>query len=270
MTPKIALVTGASSGIGRATALLLEQRGFRVFGTTRRQVGTAPQPVEMLTLDVRSDDSARSCVDQLLNRTGGRLDVLVNCAGYALTGAVEETTIDEAKAQFETNFFGVVRMIDAVLPVMRRAGEGRIVTIGSLAGLLSIPYIPFYSATKFALEGLSEALWHELKPLGISVTLIEPAFVRTDLAQHGEVASRSLPSYGASRRNAAEAIQRFVERGIAPDEVANSVVRVVETTPPPLRYRVGREAKWLPRLKNVAPWTVFATGVRRRFGLDAR
>ena len=151
------LITGASSGIGRATAQLLTERGFTVYGTARRPDRATPEQFRLLALDVRSDDSVRACVDQVLSQTG-RLDVLFNNAGYALTGAAEETSLAEAKAQFETNFFGTVRMVNAVLPGMRKAGAGRIVNIGSLAGLTAIPFSAFYCATKFALEAYSEAL----------------------------------------------------------------------------------------------------------------
>ena len=168
------LVTGASSGIGKATALLLKREGFTVFGTTRRPDAVGPQEFPMLGLDVRSDDSVKALFDKV-----GRLDVLIDNAGYALTGAAEETTLAEAKAQFETNFFGAVRVVNAALPAMRAARAGKIIIIGSLAGLTAIPFSAFYSATKYALEGYAEALWHELRPFGIAVTLVEPGFVHT-------------------------------------------------------------------------------------------
>ena len=162
------LVTGASSGIGQVIAQLLTERGFTVYGTSRKPTGT------LIPLDVRSDESVRACVDRV-----GTIDVLVNNAGYTLMGSAEETSVDEAKAQLETNFFGVVRMVKAVLPAMRQARAGKIITIGSLAGITAIPFGAFYTASKFALEGYTEALWHELRPFGIHVTLIEPGQVET-------------------------------------------------------------------------------------------
>src|SRR5438093_6251879 len=146
-----ALVTGASSGIGQAIALRLASRGIHVFGTARQPAQAQSAPFEVLPLDVRSEESVEQCVELALSRAG-KLDVLVNNAGYALTGAAEETSIEEAKAQFDTNFFGAVRVVNAVLPAMRKAGTGKIINIGSLAGLTAIPFMPFYSATKFALE----------------------------------------------------------------------------------------------------------------------
>jgi short-subunit dehydrogenase len=153
---KVALVTGASSGIGAAVGQLLHQKGFLVFGTSRNAKPVSPNEFPMLRLDVNSDDSVRECVTEIQARAG-RVDVLVNNAGYALSGAAEETSVEEAKEQFETNFFGVVRMVKAVLPAMRAAQAGRIINIGSLAGLMAIPYNSFYCGTKFALEAYSEA-----------------------------------------------------------------------------------------------------------------
>src|SRR6058998_1295203 len=184
--PQTVLVTGTSSGIGQAIARLLAERGFNVFGTARKPAAGRSSNVTMVALDVRSDDSVRSCVQQVLSQTG-RIDVLVNNAGYTLMGAAEETSLDEAKAQLETNFFGVVRMVKAVLPRMRKAGSGKIINIGSLAGITAIPFGSFYTASKFALEGYTEALWHELRPFGIHATLIEPGFVSTPIGDSTQV-----------------------------------------------------------------------------------
>ena len=262
------LVTGASSGIGKATALLLKREGFTVFGTTRRPEAIGGQDFPMLALDVRSDASVKACFDAVFSKVG-RLDVLVDSAGYALTGAAEETTLAEAKDQFETNFFGAVRVVNAALPAMRTARAGKIIILGSLAGLIAIPFSAFYSATKFALEGYSEALWHELRPFGISVTLVEPGFVRTRLNDASQIPAGPLPVYEASEKRALRAIDGAISRGIPPERVARCVLGIVRSDRPRLRYRVGTDATWLPRLKNVAPWGFFAAGVRRSFGLDS-
>ena len=223
----------------------------------------------MLKLDVNSDASANACVSDVLARAG-RLDVLVNNAGYALTGAAEETSIEEAKEQFETNFFGVVRMVKAALPQMRAARSGRIITIGSLAGLMAIPFNAFYSGTKFALEGYMEALWFELAPFGTAVSLIEPGFVRTAINQTTRIAAEPLGAYDGPRDRAMAIVDRSVDKGIAPEIVANAVFRAAQTRNPRLRYRVGADSRWLPRLKNAAPWNFFAFGVRRTFELAAK
>src|SRR3989475_1979116 len=258
------LVTGASSGIGQAIAQLLAQRGYNVFGTARKPAAAPRTGITMVAVDVRSADLVRSCVERLRSQAGRR-DVLVNTAGYNLMGAAEETSLEEAKSQFETNFFGVVRMVNAVLPVMRKAGAGKIVNIGSLAGITAIPFGGFYTASKFALEGYSEALWHELRPLGISVSVIEPGFVHTAIGDATEVAEPTLQAYDPVRTRATSALGRQVKGGIPPGAVAKAVLRAIESRTPSLRYRVGTDAAWFPRLKQVMPWPLFAVGVRRTF-----
>ena len=254
--PQTVLVTGASSGIGQAIAQLLTARGFTVFGTSRKPTGN------LIPLDVRSDDSVRACVERV-----GKIDVLVNNAGYSLMGSAEETSLDEAKAQLETNFFGVVRMVKAVLPGMRKAGAGKIITIGSLAGITAIPFGAFYTASKFALEGYTEALWHELRPFGIHVTLIEPGFIATSIGESTQIAAAPLSAYDGVRQRATHALDQHVKDGISPDAVAQRVLRVIQSRSPTLRYRVGTDAAWFPRLKSVLPWPLFAVGVRRTFAV---
>ena len=181
---KIALVTGVSSGVGRATAALLSERGFRVFGTMRRpnQTNGELRNVELIALDVRENESVRSCLQRVLDQAG-RIDALVNNAGYTLIGALEETSLQEAKEVFETNFFGVLQMSQAALPKMREQGYGRIVNVGSVAGFLPMPYQGIYAASKHALEGYSESLDHEVRQFGVRVSVIEPGFVRTNIAR---------------------------------------------------------------------------------------
>jgi len=266
--PKTVLVTGASSGIGAAVAQLFHRRGFLVFGTSRSAGPGSVHEFPLLKLDVNSDASAKACVDEVLARAG-RLDVLVNNAGFALGGAVEETSIEEAKEQFETNFFGVVRMVKAALPHMRAGRSGRIITIGSLAGLMAIPYNAFYTGTKFALEGYMEALWFELRPFGISVSLVEPGFVHTAINQAARFVAQPLAAYDGPRDRALAVIDRSIEKGIAPELVANAVLRAAQSKSTRLRYRVGADAHWLPRLKHATPWNFFAAGVRRTFELDS-
>jgi len=180
-TPKVVLITGASSGNGQATAQLLAERGHRVFGTSRNPVSAKrPSDYKLLTLDVCSEDSVKACVESVLKQADG-IDVLVNNAGYELGGALEEISLDEAQAQFETNFFGVVRMVRAILPTMRQQKHGQIINISSLAGIVAVPFLGMYSASKFALEGYAEALRHEAKPFNIQVSLIEAGFLNTPL-----------------------------------------------------------------------------------------
>jgi short-subunit dehydrogenase len=261
------LVTGASSGIGQATAQLLAERGFTVFGTARKPEAAKSAGMTMVPLDVRSDDSVRACVQQVVAKAG-RIDVLVNNAGYLVTGAAEETSVEEAKAQLETNFFGVVRMVNAVLPAMRAARAGKIINISSLAGSTAIPFSAFYTASKFALEGYSEALWHEVRPFGISVSLVEPGFVNTPIiGEASPVAAHTLPAYDTTRERMLAAFGKSLKGGIPPEQVARRVLQIIEQANPGLRYRVGTDATWLPRLRSVLPWSLYAAGVRKTFAV---
>jgi len=179
MNGKVALITGASSGIGQATAERLADAGYTVFGTSRRAAPGAGRAFEMLTLDVTSESSVAAAVEEVVRRAG-RVDVLVNNAGFGVApAAAEESSLEQAQAIFDTNFFGVVRMTRAVVPHMRKEGGGRIINIGSVLGFLPMPYGALYAATKHAIEGYSESLDHELRTRGIRVSVIEPAYTKT-------------------------------------------------------------------------------------------
>src|SRR5712692_5112887 len=206
---KVALVTGVSSGIGQATASLLVDRGFRVFGTMRKPSGTDGQlaNVELVRLDVRDEESVRSCVRTVLDRAG-RIDALVNNAGHSLIGSSEETSMEEAKEVFETNFFGVLRMIQAVLPTMREQRSGRIVNISSVLGFLPAPYMGIYAASKHALEGYSESLDHEIRIFGVRAVLVEPVLTRTNLFKTEKTVAAGLDAYADQRKRFAELIQQ--------------------------------------------------------------
>src|SRR5262245_11930099 len=223
---QVVQITGASSGVGQSTARLLSQHGYRVFGTSRNPTSTEPMGgVEMLPLDVRADESVRPCIEAVINQVG-RLDVLINNAGYELAGALEELSSDEARAQFETNFFGVVRMVDAVLPLMRRQKGGHIINVSSLSGLSAIPFMGVYSASKFALEGYTEALRHEVKPFNIHVSLTEAGFLKTPMMHHRQVAANRLAEYDPWRQRALNAIRVQEEKGPGPDVVAETVLDI--------------------------------------------
>src|SRR5438105_3023117 len=179
LNKSIALVTGASSGIGKATAERLATAGYKVYGTSRRGAQSGQRLFEMLSLDVTSDESVAAAVAEVI-RLDGRIDLLVNNAGFGVApAAAEESSIEQARSIFETNFFGIVRMTRAVVPHMRLQGSGRIINIGSVLGFLPMPYGALYSATKHAIEGYSESLDHELRTRGIRVSVIEPAYTKT-------------------------------------------------------------------------------------------
>jgi NAD(P)-dependent dehydrogenase (short-subunit alcohol dehydrogenase family) len=265
---KVVLITGASSGVGQSTARLLSQSGYKVFGTSRNPASAETIPaVEMLALDVRSDDSARACVKAVAGQVG-RLDALVNNAGYELAGALEELSLDEAKAQFETNFFGVVRMVKAALPIMRQQKSGQIVNVSSLSGLSPIPFMGIYSASKFALEGYTEALRHELKPFGIHVSQIEPGFLKTGMMDRRQVAAERIGEYDPWRQRAFKAIRNHEEKGPGPELVAETVLQILSSKTPRLRYLAGGQAKFLSRLRWFLPAGAYEQGTRSAFALD--
>ncbi|MCI0422668.1 MAG: oxidoreductase [Acidobacteria bacterium] len=267
---KVALVTGVSSGIGRATATLLLDRGFRTFGTLREmnRASEFSTSLELVRLDVREEESVRSCVQAVLDQAG-RIDLLVNNAGCALVGSLEETSIEEARATFETNFFGVLRMCQAVLPSMRKKGGGRIANISSVLGFLPGPYQGIYTASKHALEGYSESLDHEVRQFGIRISLIEPGFTRTSIGQNARVASEALEAYANERKRVLDAIQKSIATGADPGAVASVVLEALTSRSPRLRYPAGREAKFLSRLRKFAPSRLLDNGLRKQFGLQA-
>ncbi|MEM3087425.1 MAG: SDR family NAD(P)-dependent oxidoreductase [Halobacteria archaeon] len=266
---RVVLVTGASSGIGQATARLLAREGFRVFGTSRKPAAGKVDGVEMVPLDVTSEATVRECVETVLNRAG-RVDGLVNNAGHELAGAVEETALEDAKAQFETNFFGTHRMTRAVLPHMRARRSGHLVTIGSLAGVIPIPFVGFYSATKFALEGYTEALRHEVRPFGIRVSIVEPSFMRTGLQGARRWASEEIPDYGPWRSRAMGRVTLYENRDPHPEKVAAVVLRILRSPNPRLRHPVGRNARAYALGRRLMAEPLFERGTRRFFALDSK
>jgi NAD(P)-dependent dehydrogenase (short-subunit alcohol dehydrogenase family) len=262
----IVLITGAFSGVGRATAHVLAEHGYKVLGTSRNPDFCDAIPgVEMLKLDVRSDAAVSACVD-----AAGPIDVLVNNAGYELAGAAEETSLDEVTAQFETNFFGVARMVKAVLPIMRRQKRGRIINVSSLAGIAPAPFMSFYSASKFALEGYTAGLRQEVVPFNIHVSLVEVGFLRTPMMEHRQVAREQIEDYSPWRQSAFDAIATAERQGPGPELVAQTIRTIIESRKPRLHYVAGRQANLVSRLQRWLPDAVFEKGVRRSFGLDRR
>lgn len=235
---KVVLVTGASAGIGRACAEYLQRRGDRVYGTSRDWSTRSPAPFEMIAMDVTQDESVQRAVDDLLTREG-RIDAVVNNAGSGIAGAIEDTPVEEARAQFEANFFGALRVCRAVLPAMRAQRHGTIVNMSSIAGLIGIPYEGMYSASKFALEGMSEVLRMEVKPFGVRVVLVEPGDHHTEFTDQ----RRALPASEAYAKDFAAALaimQKDERSGRAPETVAPLVARIIDHPSPRLRYRTGK------------------------------
>jgi NAD(P)-dependent dehydrogenase (short-subunit alcohol dehydrogenase family) len=269
-TMGVALVTGASSGIGAATAARLAAAGYTVYGTSRQGAGSsaAPLPFTMLALDVTSDASVDAAVAQVLAREG-RIDVLVNNAGFGVAPAgAEESTLEQASAIFDTNFFGLVRMTRAMIPAMRRQRSGRIVNIGSVLGFLPMPYMALYSATKHAVAGYSGSLDHELRTLGIRVAVVEPAYIRTSFDANLIAPDAPLAVYEEVRAAVTRRMRDVLVGADGPDVVAEMVLTAATATQPALRYAQGlaRRLQWLRRF---APARVLDAGVRRDLGLPA-
>jgi NAD(P)-dependent dehydrogenase (short-subunit alcohol dehydrogenase family) len=264
--PKVVLVTGASAGIGLATADRLHRSGWTVVGASRRV--TSPGTWHPVTMDVDDDDDVNRGVGAVVEQHG-RLDAVVAAAGWGLAGAVEATPIADAKAQLETNFWGVVRVVQASLPVMRRQGGGRIVMMSSIGGLIALPFQAFYSASKFALEGYGEALAYEVRPFGIQVTLVEPGNFRTGFTE----ARRRVPdtpdgSYAAAADKAITLMARDEARGGSPEDVAAVVERVLNARHPRRRVSVGKasERVGIPA-KRLLPHELFEKGAASSLGV---
>jgi NAD(P)-dependent dehydrogenase (short-subunit alcohol dehydrogenase family) len=264
---KVALVTGASSGIGEAIAQRLHAAGYYVYGTSRRGGVSLRNAYKMLPLDVTSEDSVAAAVSEVI-QLEGRVDLLVNNAGFGTAAAgAEESSIEQAKAIFETNFFGVVRMTRAVVPHMRREGSGRIINISSVLGFLPMPYGALYSASKHALEGYSESLDHELRTRGIRVSTVEPAYTRTQFEANALAADRPLAEYGQVRAHVDAVTNEQFAKGDDPMVVAEAVLEAATAERPKLRYTAGKRARFLSLLRAFAPASAVDAGIRKNLRL---
>ena len=195
------------------------------------------------------------------------MDILINNAGYLLSGAIEETSIQEAKSQFETNFFGVARMVKTVLPIMRQQRRGQIINISSTAGLDPHPFGGFYSASKFALKGYTEALRHEVKRFNITVSIIELGFFKTNISNVARLSAETIDDYTEMRQRVLSIIQEGVQNGQNPKLIANTILRIIQSRLPRLRYTVGK-GTWSSRMKGIIPESMYERGTRRYWKLD--
>lgn len=260
---RTAIVTGASSGIGQATAEALVRAGYRVFGTSRK-AGASPTQVSMLTCDVTDDESVSALISTVLAQTG-RIDLLVNNAGIGLLGGAEEFSIPQVQALFDVNLFGVIRMTNAVLPSMRQGGQGRIINIGSILGLVPAPYSAHYSAVKHALEGYSESLDHEIRAFNIRVSVIEPAFVRTVFDQNGIEPDSQIREYDHARAGFRALLGEVMPKADLPEVVAKVVVKAATDIRPQHRYTAGKTARQISLLRRFAPAGFFDKALRKEF-----
>jgi short-subunit dehydrogenase len=264
---KTAFITGASSGIGKAAALALVNEGYRVIGSSRSaKPGETSDGVRMIACDVRSDTSVAAAI-AMVHSELGRIDLLVNNAGFGLSGAAEESSIDQVRALFETNFHGVVRVTNAVLPIMRSQGRGRILNVGSGLGLIPAPYNAYYAATKHALEGYSESLDHELREFGVRVAIIEPAWTRTSFDGSTVHADKPLATYDLSRAKYNVAWVRAMAAADTAESVAETIALAARDRAPRLRYPSGKAARRAAFARRFLPRSVFDKSLRAQFGL---
>ena len=264
----VALVTGASSGIGEATAQRLATAGYTVYGTSRRGVQAGRRSFQMLPLDVTRDESVEEAVKAVL-RQHGHIDLLVNNAGFGVAAAAaEESSIEQAKAIFDTNFFGLVRMTRAVVPHMRRQGYGRIVNIGSVLGFLPMPYMALYSATKHAVAGYSESLDHELRTQGIRVSVVEPAYINTPFDANLMKPDAPLDVYREIRAGVEKRVKEVLVGADGPDVVAEVVLKAATAARPKIHYTPGLASR-MQLLRRFAPASVLDAGIRRDLRLAA-
>jgi NAD(P)-dependent dehydrogenase (short-subunit alcohol dehydrogenase family) len=260
---KVVVVTGSSSGIGLQTSLMLARNGFITYATMRTPergtvIKTAVEkenlPIKVVELDVTDDDSVKGAI-RTIESDAGRIDVLVNNAGYALGGALEDLSIEEIKAQYETNLLGLIRVTQSVLPIMRRQKSGIIVNLSSGAGIFGIPGASAYTSTKFAVEGLSESIGYELEPFGIKVVLIEPGFIQTNFANAMVIAKNAqdpTSPYSQILQRVAANSAEATKSGSSPDLVAKVILNAVTKPNPNLRYLVGKDVEnWVASKKSL-------------------
>jgi NAD(P)-dependent dehydrogenase (short-subunit alcohol dehydrogenase family) len=264
----VAIVTGASGGIGEATARALAAAGYRVFGTSRRSPATRLPGVEYLVCDVTNDESVRAAVGEVLQKTA-RIDLLVNNAGVGLIAGAEESSLEQAKSLFDVNLFGVIRLTNAVLPIMRRQGAGRIVNISSVMGLIPAPFMALYAASKHALEGYSESLDHEIRSSGVRVVLVEPAYTRTSFEGNVYRADQELGLYQAARTNAEGVMRDAMKVADSPELVASAVAKAASEANPHRRYAAGRTARQVSLLRRFVPASAFDRSLRKQMRLPA-
>lgn len=281
---KVAIITGSSTGIGFETSLMLARNGFHTYATMRKlEVGSKQitdisknenLPLQAVQLDVDNDKSVIDAINNIVMEKD-RIDVVVNNAGYALIGAFEENSMEEIKAQFETNFFGAVRIMQVVIPIMRKQRSGRIVNITSMGGRVAIPLDSIYHATKFALEGLSESIQYELEPFGIKVILIEPGAIGSNFWKNLKMAAKasSLDNnnnspYRQLVDNILGTFKQIEQNTIHPSEVAKVILQAVLSDNPDFRYVIGKDAAMMLEARRNMPDREFENLMKKQFNLQ--
>lgn len=258
----VTVITGVSSGFGKATAEMLAARGHKVYGIARREMHHAQ--IDYRQCDVRDFNAVKTLIDSIIQEQG-QIDVLINNAGMGIGGSLELATTEEIDMQMGTNFMGCVNMCRATLPYMRKARHGRIINLSSIGGLMGLPYQGFYSASKFAIEGFSEALSAEVKRFGIDISIVEPGDFATNFtaSRRNSQASMDDPDYGPVFRNSLDIIEKEENGGFKPDILAARIVKIAECRHPRLHYVVANlEQKLSVLLKRILPGGMFVNILR--------
>ena len=276
---KVAIITGSSSGIGFETSVLLARNGFHTYAAVRNLDKSQPLTdmakkdglsIQVIELDVSNDKSVKDAINMVLSENK-RIDVVVNNAGYALAGSFEEMSMDEIKSQFETNFFGAIRVIQGVLPTMRNQRNGRIVNLSSLGGRIAIPLDSAYHGTKFALEGLSESLQYEVEQFGIKIIIIEPGAIKSNFFNNLKMASKAQrpdSPYTQMMQKLNSGFSFILENAAHPVEVAKVILAAVTSEDPQLRYTVGDDAAMILQAKRTMSDTEFRNLMKKQFLSD--
>jgi short-subunit dehydrogenase len=255
---KVVLITGASSGIGKSIGEFLTEKGFKVYGTSRNPENYLDSKFELLSLDVRNPESIRISIDYVLEKSG-KIDVVINNAGVGITGPIEEIPMQEIKNNFETNFFGPISVIQAILPQMRKQKSGLIINITSIAGYMGLPFRGIYSASKGALELITESLNMEVKPFGINITNVAPGDFATNIASgrfHAPVIEGS--DYKKTYGNNLKTMNEHVDSGGNPLEMAEAIYKIIQTSNPKIHYKVGSFIqKFSIVLKRILPDKIY-------------
>jgi NAD(P)-dependent dehydrogenase (short-subunit alcohol dehydrogenase family) len=276
----VALVTGSSSGIGFETVLLLARSGFHTYASMRNlekskkitEIANKKKlPLQVVQIDVNDEGSVEEAIDKIVAENKG-IDVLVNNAGYGLFGSLEDLSIEEIKAQFETNFFGAIRLTQKVLPAMRMQNSGgTIVNVSSVGGLVGVPVLSAYNSTKFALEGLSESMSYELEQFGIRVVIIEPGFIRTNIMNSSISAKKSLESkspYFSLMQKVQNYFKSMMDNASSsspPEEVAKTILQAITSENPQLRYTVGNDSATIMQAKRTMSDAEFGNLIKQQF-----
>jgi NAD(P)-dependent dehydrogenase (short-subunit alcohol dehydrogenase family) len=262
---RVAVVTGASSGIGYETSLTLARNGFHTYATMRNLekyksiteiANTEKLPLQVVQLDVTDDGSVKDAINRIVTEKK-RIDVLVNNAGYGLFGSLEDMSVEEIKKQFETNFFGVIRVTKQVLPIMREQNSGIIVNVSSVGGRIGLPVLSAYHSTKFAMEGLSESISYEVEPFGIRIVIIEPGVIRTNIMNSSTAAKKALdpksPYFKLMQKLQNHFKSNMENKSSPPEEVAKVILQAVMSENPELRYTVGIDASRIIQARTNMP-----------------